>query len=512
VLDRLDRRGVEPGPPPDAELGRQRVGDEGVGEAQPPGRGRVLGQEARLDRRVQGVEGAGRRGARHVGEHVELDRQAEDGRGGEELLGLGRQHPDAPADDVEGRPWHPGAARRVEIGEAVLPGEQLDQLADEERVPSRALVDEGGHLVRHGPVVAPLSEPGADVSGGQAGEVDALGTGLARQLGQARHERRGGVGTHRADVRQQQHRRRRQGSGDELEGPKRRGVCPLEVVDDEQQRACRRAQGCDHRAVESRPVGGRVDGVVTPSGGADAVAGGVADDARRRELFRDLGVAPPQPRHPQPPRIADYTVIGSPRNCADPLNPPSRCSFGWRPSRAPGGASSAGFIGPTSISTRRPSAGPGRWARCPAARSRRRPRRASAGPCLSTRRRSSCFDRVAADAWSALRRRWRRTGRRLRVRSRPHGPAPLAPGRRVATLRSDAQAAQARRRPTPRRQALDGNRGPGGRCRQRDRRRPLRMGQHPRTQPQVIVNASGYGGPALTGPSSISPIGSALAI
>lgn len=55
-------------------------------------------------------------------------------------------------------------------------------------------------------------------------------------------------------------------------------------------------------------------------------------------------------------------------------------------------------------------------------------------------------------------------------------------------------------------------RGCGKTCRQRDRRRPRRMGQHARTQPQVIVNASGCGGPALTGPSSISPIGSALAI
>ncbi len=291
VLDRGHDRGVQAGPPAGAQLGGQRVGDEGVREPQPRRTGGVLDEQAGVDRRVEGVERVRGRQARDVREHVELDRDAQHRRAGEQRLGGGRQHADAAADDVEGRARHPGGAGGVHVGEAVLARQQLDHLPDEERVSSGALVDVVGHLGADRAVAAP-AEPRADVGVGQAVQVDALGTGLAGQLGEAVDQRRRRVRRDGPDGRQQQHRHRGQGAGHELERPQRRGIGPLEVVDHEEQGPGGRPHRGDHRGVQRGPVGPRVDRVDAAPGGADAVAGRVADDPRSQELLGDLRVPP----------------------------------------------------------------------------------------------------------------------------------------------------------------------------------------------------------------------------
>ena len=291
VLDRGHDRGVQAGPPAGAQLGGQRVGDEGVREPQPRRTGGVLDEQAGVDRRVEGVERVRGRHARDVRQHVELDRDAQHRRAGEQRLGGGRQHADAAADDVEGRARHPGGAGGVHVGEAVLARQQLDDLPDEERVSSGALVDVAGHLGADRAVAAP-AEPRADVGVGQAVQVDALGTGLAGQLGEAVDQRRRRVRRDGPDGRQQQHRHRGQGAGHELERPQRRGIGPLEVVDHEEQGPGGRPHRGDHRGVQRGPVGPRVDRVDAAPGGADAVAGRVADDPRSQELLGDLRVPP----------------------------------------------------------------------------------------------------------------------------------------------------------------------------------------------------------------------------
>ena len=290
-LDGRHDRSVEPGPPCHAQLGRQGVGDEGVGEAQPGRPGQVLGQQAGLDRGVERVEGVGCRDPRRVRQHVELDRQSQHGRRGEELLGLGREHADPPADDVERGARDAGAAGGGDVGEPLLAGEQLDDLADEERVAAGAFVHEARHLVRHRRA-APSAEPGAHLGVGQALQVDALGSRLPGQLGQAGDQRWGRVGSDGAHGGHEQHRHAGQRAGHELERAQRRCVGPLEVVDDEDQRPGGRPQCGDHGAVQCGAVGGRVDRVDAAAGGADVAAGGVTDHPRRHQLLGDLRVAP----------------------------------------------------------------------------------------------------------------------------------------------------------------------------------------------------------------------------
>ena len=235
----VSRRRVEAGPAGHAQFGGEGVGHEGMREAQPGGPGGILHQQAGLDRRVEGVERVADGRPGHVGQQVELDRDPEHRGDGEQRLGGRRQHPDPPAHDVDGRGGHTGAAERPPGRSGGPAGEQLDDLAHEEGVPTRALVDEVGHVVVDrravGAPAPATSRTSARDRPRRSMRREPVAGGPARR-GSRPAGRRRPVPTGRT-VATSSTGTDGQGAGDELERSQRRGVGPLEVVDDEEQRA-----------------------------------------------------------------------------------------------------------------------------------------------------------------------------------------------------------------------------------------------------------------------------------
>ncbi len=170
---------------------------------------------------------------------------------------------------------------------------ERDERLDEERVTGRA----GVHLVDQ--LLGPAGQPAADVGPRQAAEVEAQR--IVLQRGEAGVHRRPGdrvVGAHRDDER----RAGRQVVGEPAEHLEGRGVAPLQIVDDEHERATRPADrsGDGHPRDERLVADGDHDVVGDAESGEPVTDGRPRSRTARRWSSPDRGprrsVGPPRRR------------------------------------------------------------------------------------------------------------------------------------------------------------------------------------------------------------------------
>jgi hypothetical protein len=246
---------VQAPPLPGGELLIQRLVDEGVGEPEPARPALHLHDQPRLHRLLEVVEHVAGRRPGGPGDHVQVEvAPLHRGRGQAGVGGV-RQPVEPPADHVPDPLGNPGVPQPARL-QALLGGQQADQLADEVGVALGLAVDGGDQVQRRvGPGHAG-DEP-AHVALVEAGQGHVRGRRLAVQLGQGAAQRMPPVHLHVPVGADDQQARVGQLRGHEAEQQQAGPVGPVQVVEDHDQAAVRRRRpqaGPGHLGVQ---LGGR---------------------------------------------------------------------------------------------------------------------------------------------------------------------------------------------------------------------------------------------------------------
>ncbi len=282
---------VHPGAPDGVQLRRQGLGDQCVRELEPGGQV-GLDEDAGEQRRLESVEDVRRGGAGDLTEHVDVEGAPHDGRGREQRLGVARQSADAAPDHVLHGRGRGAGAHRVGIVEPPLGVVEVDDLAHEEGVPTRAVVNQLGDIpaVRSG---GAHREPLLDVVGSQAGEVDPHCARRARQLAHAVDESRGRIGPGRSNRGEEQDAGALELGGHVLDQTQAGRIGPLEVVDHRHHQTIGGGQHVAHAGVQAQPVGVGHLGELGGRGGRQQAGDQVARQGPRPlELAPDLHTGP----------------------------------------------------------------------------------------------------------------------------------------------------------------------------------------------------------------------------
>jgi hypothetical protein len=244
---------VEAPPLPGGELLVQGLVDERVGEPEPARSPLQLGHEPRVHGLLEGVEDDARRHAGDPGDHIQVEVASLDRCRGQARVGGLREPVEPPADHMA---YPFGNTRSLEPArlQAMLGGQQADQLADEVGIALGLVVDGGDEVGRR---IGP-GHPGdeaADVAAVEAGQRQVHGCRLPEQLGQGAAQRMPPIDLHVAVGADDQQARVGQLPGDKAEQQQARPVGPVQVVEDEDQPTTRgrRVQAGGHGVEQAEP-------------------------------------------------------------------------------------------------------------------------------------------------------------------------------------------------------------------------------------------------------------------